>query len=37
MSLPFKASPDHPAVPFLVRLHADLGGRILDNKRKPTA
>jgi hypothetical protein len=23
----FKASPDHPAVDYLVRLHADLGGQ----------
>ncbi len=25
----FKATPHHPAVPFLVRLHANLGGKIL--------
>jgi hypothetical protein len=30
----FKASPDHPAVDYLVRLHADLGGRILDNRKE---
>jgi len=30
----FKASPDHPAVPFLVRLHADLGGKILENRKE---
>ncbi len=29
----FKPTPDHPAVPFLVRLHADLGGRILENRK----
>lgn len=28
----FKASPDHPAVAYLVRLHADLGGQIKANK-----
>jgi hypothetical protein len=28
----FKASPDHPAVAYLVRLHADLGGQIQANK-----
>jgi hypothetical protein len=28
----FRAHPDHPAVPYLVRLHADLGGRIKDNQ-----
>jgi hypothetical protein len=30
----FKASPKHPAVAYLIRLHADLGGRIIDNKRE---
>ena len=30
----FKAHPKHPAVDYLVRLHADLGGRILENKRR---
>jgi hypothetical protein len=30
----FKASPDHPAVDYLVRLHADLGGKILANKKE---
>ena len=30
----FKPTPDHPAVPFLVRLHADLGGRILENRKE---
>lgn len=28
----FKAHPGHPAVDYLVRLHADLGGRIQQNK-----
>jgi hypothetical protein len=28
----FKATPDHPAVAYLVRLHADIGGRIQANK-----
>lgn len=28
----FEAHPDHPAVAYLVRLHADLGGRIQQNK-----
>jgi hypothetical protein len=30
----FKVSPDHPAVAYLVRLHADIGGKILENKRE---
>jgi hypothetical protein len=30
----FKAHPNHPAVPYLVRLHADIGGRILDNRKQ---
>lgn len=30
----FQAKPDHPAVAFLVRLHADLGGRILENRKE---
>ena len=30
----FKANPDHPAVAYLVRLHADLGGRILENRKE---
>jgi hypothetical protein len=30
----FKARPDHPAVDYLVRLHADLGGKIWENKRE---
>jgi hypothetical protein len=32
MSHAFEAHPDHPAVDYLVRLHADLGGRIQANK-----
>jgi hypothetical protein len=28
----FNAHPDHPAVAYLARLHADLGGRIQANK-----
>jgi hypothetical protein len=28
----FNASPDHPAVAYLVRLHADLGGQLQANK-----
>jgi hypothetical protein len=28
----FKAHPGHPAVDYLVRLHADLGGQIQNNK-----
>lgn len=28
----FKAHPNHPAVDYLVRLHADIGGRIQANK-----
>jgi hypothetical protein len=30
----FKTSPDHPAVDYLVRLHADLGGKIWQNKKE---
>jgi len=30
----FRVTPDHPAVPFLVRLHADLGGQILENRKE---
>lgn len=30
----FKPSPKHPAVAYLVRLHADLGGKIWENKRE---
>lgn len=34
MTRSFKASPDHPAVDYLVRLHADLGGQILENRKE---
>ena len=30
----FKATPDHPAVAYLVRLHADIGGKLLDSKKE---
>lgn len=30
----FRPHPKHPAVPFLIRLHADIGGRLLENKRQ---
>ena len=30
----FKATPDHPAVAYLVRLHADIGGQILENRKE---
>jgi hypothetical protein len=30
----FNPHPKHPAVAFLVRLHADIGGRILENKKE---
>jgi hypothetical protein len=34
MANQFKAHPKHPAVDYLVRLHADIGGRILDNQKE---
>jgi hypothetical protein len=30
----FNPHPDHPAIQTLLRLHADLGGRVLANKRE---
>jgi hypothetical protein len=30
----FRADPDHPAVAYLARLHADLGGKIKDNRKE---
>ena len=30
----FEAHPDHPAIDYLVRLHADLGGKIWENKKE---
>ncbi len=30
----FRPTPDHPAVDYLVRLHADLGGKILENRKE---
>jgi hypothetical protein len=30
----FKATPSHPAVAYLVRLHADIGGKIIENKKQ---
>jgi hypothetical protein len=30
----FKVNPDHPAVAYLVRLHADLGGKIWENRKE---
>jgi hypothetical protein len=30
----FKPSPDHPAIAYLVRLHADLGGKIWEKKKE---
>jgi hypothetical protein len=32
----FKATPNHPAVAYLVRLHADIGGKLLENKKEAT-
>lgn len=34
MPTTFKAHPRHPAVDYLVRLHADIGGRIKDNRKQ---
>ena len=34
MAPQFKAHPKHPAVDYLVRLHADIGGRILENRKQ---
>lgn len=33
MAPQFKAHPNHPAVDYLVRLHADIGGKIRENKK----
>jgi len=30
----FRATPNHPAVAYLVRLHADIGGQVLENKKE---
>ena len=30
----FSPHPKHPAVAFLIRLHADVGGRILENRKE---
>jgi hypothetical protein len=30
----FQVSPNHPAVAYLVRLHADIGGRLLENQKE---
>src|SRR5271163_2713014 len=30
----FKPHPKHPAIAYLIRLHADIGGRILENKKQ---
>lgn len=34
MANQFKAHPKHPAVDYLVRLHADIGGKIRENKKQ---
>ena len=34
MALGFNAHPKHPAVAYLVRLHADIGGRIKVNRKE---
>jgi hypothetical protein len=34
MAPQFKAHPKHPAVDYLVRLHADIGGRIRVNRKE---
>jgi hypothetical protein len=34
MAPQFKAHPKHPAVDYLVRLHADIGGKILENRKE---
>jgi hypothetical protein len=30
----FKGSPSHPAVNYLVRLHADIGGKLKDDRKQ---
>jgi hypothetical protein len=30
----FNPNPKHPAVAYLIRLHADIGGRILENRKE---
>jgi hypothetical protein len=30
----FNAHPNHPAVAYLLRLHADIGGQILENRKQ---
>ena len=30
----FNVAPNHPAVAYLVRLHADIGGQILENRKE---
>jgi hypothetical protein len=34
MARAFKVGPNHPAVKFLVRLHADLGGKLLQKRKE---
>lgn len=34
MTRAFHTKPDHPAISFLVRLHADLGGKLRENRKE---
>jgi hypothetical protein len=34
MSRAFKVSPQHPAIACLIRLHADLGGKLLESRKQ---